>query len=76
MTPVTTNVVITKEETFGPVAPLYRFKSEAERSTPYGYSATSAASGASLRPSIWFYSRGHSAKSIWRDRRGGLEETE
>ena len=25
---VTTDMVITKEETFGPVAPLYRFKSE------------------------------------------------
>jgi succinate-semialdehyde dehydrogenase/glutarate-semialdehyde dehydrogenase len=30
LTDVTTNMVITKEETFGPVAPLYRFKSEDE----------------------------------------------
>jgi hypothetical protein len=30
LTDVTTDMVITKEETFGPVAPLYRFKSEAE----------------------------------------------
>ena len=30
MTDVTSDMVITKEETFGPVAPLYRFKSEAE----------------------------------------------
>ena len=30
MTDVTTDMVVTKEETFGPVAPLYRFKSEAE----------------------------------------------
>jgi succinate-semialdehyde dehydrogenase / glutarate-semialdehyde dehydrogenase len=28
MTLVTTDMVITKEETFGPVGPLYRFKSE------------------------------------------------
>ena len=28
VTDVTTDMVITKEETFGPVAPLYRFKSE------------------------------------------------
>jgi succinate-semialdehyde dehydrogenase/glutarate-semialdehyde dehydrogenase len=28
LTDVTTDMVITKEETFGPVAPLYRFKSE------------------------------------------------
>ncbi len=26
LTDVTTDMVITKEETFGPVAPLYRFK--------------------------------------------------
>ena len=30
MTDVTTDLVITKEETFGPVAPLYRLKTEAE----------------------------------------------
>jgi succinate-semialdehyde dehydrogenase/glutarate-semialdehyde dehydrogenase len=30
MTFVTTDMVITKEETFGSVAPLYRFKSEDE----------------------------------------------
>src|SRR6266446_1689965 len=30
LTNITTNMVITKEETFGPVAPLYRFKSEDE----------------------------------------------
>jgi succinate-semialdehyde dehydrogenase / glutarate-semialdehyde dehydrogenase len=28
LTDVTTEMVITKEETFGPVAPLYHFKSE------------------------------------------------
>ena len=30
LTDVTTDLVITKEETFGPVVPLYRFKSEAD----------------------------------------------
>ena len=30
LTDVTTDMVITKEETFGPVAPFYRFNSEAE----------------------------------------------
>src|SRR6266576_343932 len=30
LTDVTTDMVITKEETFGPVAPLYRFKNEGE----------------------------------------------
>ena len=30
LTDVTIDMVITKEETFGPVAPLYRFKTEAE----------------------------------------------
>ena len=30
LTDVTIEMVITREETFGPVAPLYRFKSEAE----------------------------------------------
>jgi hypothetical protein len=33
LTDVTTDIVITKEETFGPVAPLYRFKTEAEAIT-------------------------------------------
>jgi acyl-CoA reductase-like NAD-dependent aldehyde dehydrogenase len=28
LTDVTTDLVITKEETFGPVAPLYRFKTD------------------------------------------------
>jgi succinate-semialdehyde dehydrogenase/glutarate-semialdehyde dehydrogenase len=28
LTDVTTDMVITKEETFGPVAPLYRFKTD------------------------------------------------
>ena len=31
LTDVTTDMIITKGETFGPVAPLYRFKSEDER---------------------------------------------
>ena len=30
LTDVTTDIVIPKEQTFGPVAPLYRFKTDAE----------------------------------------------
>ena len=58
---VTTDMVITKEETFGPVAPLYRFKTEADamkmaNDTEFGslhisIAATSAVSGASPKPS-------------------------
>ena len=61
LTDVTTDMVITKEETFGPVAPLYRFKNEGEaikmaNDTEFGLAAisttaTSAASGASPKPS-------------------------
>ncbi len=60
LTDVTTDMVITKKETFGPVAPLYRFKSEDEavkmaNDTEFGLAsyfsaATSAAFGASPRP--------------------------
>jgi hypothetical protein len=61
LTDVTTDVIITKEETFGPVAPLYRMKSEAEAiemanntnsvSPPISTAATAAAPGAWPRPS-------------------------
>ena len=61
LTDVTTDMVLTKEETFGPVAPLYRFTSEADavkmaNDTEFGlasYStvATSAASGPSPKRS-------------------------
>jgi succinate-semialdehyde dehydrogenase/glutarate-semialdehyde dehydrogenase len=57
LTDVTTTIVITKEGTFGPVAPLYRFKTDDEaikmaNDTEFGlaayfYAATSAASDAS-----------------------------
>ena len=61
LTDVTTDMVITKEETFGLVAPLYRFKTGDEAismandtesaSPPISTAATSAASGASPRRS-------------------------
>lgn len=46
---VTTDMVITKEETFGPVAPLYRFKSEAE--------AVKMANDTEFGLAAYFYSR-------------------
>src|SRR5882724_4926861 len=61
LTDVTTDMVITKEETFGPVALLYRFKTEAGAVKmaktpssgwrPISTAATSAASRGSPRPS-------------------------
>jgi len=44
LTDVTTDMVITKEETFGPVAPLYRFKTDDEaismaNDTEFGFAA-------------------------------------
>ena len=53
LTDVTTEMVITKEETFGPVAPLYRFKTEDE-----------AVKMANDAPAAYFYSR--DIGRIWR----------
>jgi acyl-CoA reductase-like NAD-dependent aldehyde dehydrogenase len=43
LTEVTTDMVITKEENFGPAAPLYRFKTEGEAVKMANEGATSAA---------------------------------
>jgi succinate-semialdehyde dehydrogenase/glutarate-semialdehyde dehydrogenase len=61
LTDVTTDMVITKEETFGPVAPLYRFKTDDEAIRwpttpnsglpPISTAATSAASDVSPKGS-------------------------
>ena len=56
MTDVTTDMVITKEETFGPVAPLYRFKTEAE--------AIKMANDTEFGLASYFYSR--DIGRIWR----------
>jgi succinate-semialdehyde dehydrogenase/glutarate-semialdehyde dehydrogenase len=56
LTDVTTDMVITKEETFGPVAPLYRFKTEAE--------AVKMANDTEFGLGSYFYSR--DIGRIWR----------
>src|SRR5207245_9144842 len=56
LTDVTTDMVITKEETFGPVAPLYRFKSEDE--------AIKMANDTEFGLASYFYSR--AIGRIWR----------
>ena len=56
LTVVTTDMVITKEETFGPVAPLYRFKTEAE--------AIKMANDTEFGLASYFYSR--DIGRIWR----------
>src|SRR5271156_5408039 len=56
LTDVTTDMVITKEETFGPVAPLYRFKTEAE--------AIKMANDTEFGLAAYFYSR--DIGRIWR----------
>src|SRR5260370_1595700 len=56
LTGVTTDMVITKEETFGPVAPLYRFKDEGE--------AIKMANDTEFGLAAYFYSR--DIGRIWR----------
>src|SRR5690348_3697315 len=56
LTNVTTDMVITKEETFGPVAPLYRFKTDAE--------AIKMANDTEFGLAAYFYSR--DIGRIWR----------
>ena len=56
LTDVTTDMVITKEETFGPVAPLYRFKTEAD--------AVKMANDTEFGLASYFYSR--DIGRIWR----------
>ena len=76
LTDVTTDMVFTKEETFGPVAPLCRFKTDDEaikmaNDTEFGLAAaaTSAASGASPRRSNTASSASTRASSRPRSRR-------
>ncbi|MBV9859627.1 MAG: NADP-dependent succinate-semialdehyde dehydrogenase [Alphaproteobacteria bacterium] len=56
LTDVTTDMLITKEETFGPVAPLYRFKTEAE--------AIKMANDTEFGLAAYFYSR--DIGRVWR----------
>src|SRR5690349_3537732 len=56
LTDVTTDMVITKEETFGPIAPLYCFKTDAE--------AISMANDTEFGLVAYFYSRDFGG--IWR----------
>ena len=71
LTDVTTDMVITKEETFGPVAPLYRFKTDDEaikmaNDTPTLPSPARVARGGGLGRELaaYFYSR--DIGRIWR----------
>jgi succinate-semialdehyde dehydrogenase / glutarate-semialdehyde dehydrogenase len=56
LTGVTTDMLITREETFGPVAPLYRFKTEAE--------AIKMANDTEFGLAAYFYSR--DIGRVWR----------
>jgi hypothetical protein len=56
LTDVTTDMVITNEETFGPVAPLYRFKTDVE--------AIKMANDTEFSLAAYFYSR--DIGRIWR----------
>ncbi|HEX6441044.1 MAG TPA: NADP-dependent succinate-semialdehyde dehydrogenase [Stellaceae bacterium] len=56
LTDVTTDMVVTKEETFGPVAPLYRFKTDEE--------AVKMANDTEFGLAAYFYSR--DIGRIWR----------
>src|SRR6266849_6811232 len=56
LTDVTTDMLITREETFGPVAPLYRFKTDAE--------AVKMANDTEFGLAAYFYSR--DIGRIWR----------
>ena len=56
LTNVTTDMLITREETFGPVAPLYRFKTEAD--------AIKMANDTEFGLAAYFYSR--DIGRIWR----------
>jgi len=56
LTGVTTDMIITREETFGPVAPLYRFKDESE--------AVKMANDTEFGLAAYFYSR--DIGRIWR----------
>jgi succinate-semialdehyde dehydrogenase/glutarate-semialdehyde dehydrogenase len=56
LTGVTTDMVITREETFGPVAPLYRFRTESE--------AVTMANDTEFGLAAYFYSR--DIGRIWR----------
>jgi succinate-semialdehyde dehydrogenase/glutarate-semialdehyde dehydrogenase len=56
LTDLTTDIVITKKETFGPVAPLYRFKTEAN--------AIKMANDTEFGLAAYFYSR--DIGRIWR----------
>jgi succinate-semialdehyde dehydrogenase / glutarate-semialdehyde dehydrogenase len=69
LTDVTTDMVITKGETFGPVAPLYRFKSEEDavkmaNDTPHPNPPPPAGEGREGAIASYFYSR--DIGRIWR----------
>ena len=70
LTDVTTHMVITKEESFGPVAPLYRFKTDDVSAVPVAMSSAGSRRARSTArrgsPGIFAKIRGWRARSTRR----------
>jgi hypothetical protein len=69
LTDMTTDMVITKEETFGPVAPLHRFKTDDKASkwptTPQPYPAREELPPISANRPSWGRKRARGVGDLW-----------